>query len=217
MKNLIVVGDSFCAGQGWPQELAELLNLNLVVAGYGGHPWWACRHFLHQEEIKDKIAETDTLVFVHTFAERIPFDCPNEQIANINKFDPNPKTEVGLAVKLYYKYLENAPFAEWAQQKWFEEINKDYANLKTVHLHGFPSSLPFRNLLGGVQVLPDLTSISIAEIYKDGAHPNTLHQDTRPNHFSTENNSVIANQLYKLITDYSPGDHEFNLDHFQLT
>ena len=90
-------------------------------------------------------------------------------------------------------------------------------NLQTVHLHGFPSSLPFRNLLGGVQVLPDLTSISIAEIYKDGAHPNTLHQDPRPNHFSTENNSVIANQLCKLITDYSPGDYEFNLDHFQLT
>jgi len=57
VKNLIVVGDSFCAGQGWPQELAELLNLNLVVAGYGGHPWWACRHFLHQEEIKDIINE----------------------------------------------------------------------------------------------------------------------------------------------------------------
>ena len=133
-KNLIVVGDSFCARIGWPQELARLLDLNLIVAGFPGQHWWSYRHFLDQTLEDKDLNNTEVIVFAHTFTERIPHLDP--EIALCNKFDTNPKTEVGKAVQLYYKYLENAPYAEWAESKWFEEINEKYGSMKVYKLLG---------------------------------------------------------------------------------
>ena len=211
MKNLIVVGDSFCASPGWPQELARLLDLNLIVAGFPGQHWWSYRHFLDQTLEDKDLNNAEVIVFAHTFTERIPHLDP--EIALCNKFDTNPKTEIGKAVQLYYKYLENAPYAEWAEEKWFEEINKKYSSrFKTVHLHVTHKSWEIRNLLGGMQVYPNLTALSLDEVGVD----DISFDDKRDNHFSNQNNLILAKQLSSLITDYTETERTLDVDQFGL-
>ena len=211
MKNLIVVGDSFCAGQGWPQLLANYLNLNLIVAGFSGQHWWSYRHFLTQTLKEDDFKNTDFVVFCHTFSERIPN--LNSELASVTPLK-KPRTELEQAVALYYKYIENAPYAEWAQEKWFEEINQRYSkNVKTVHLHVTHATWEIRNLLGGMQVYPSLTSLSIDEL---GVENHILYDDTRNNHFSRKNNTILAQQLAELMKDFAVTDKKLRIDDFEL-
>ncbi len=211
MKNLIVVGDSFCASEGWPQLLANHLDLNLIVAGFIGQHWWSYRHFLDQNLVEDDFKNTEVIVFCHTFTERIPN--LNSELASVNVFD-KPRTELEQAVSLYYKYIENAPYAEWAQEKWFEEINQRYSgHFKTVHLHVTHTTWEIRNLLGGMQVHPNLTALSLDEL---GAKNHLLFDDVRANHFSQKNNIILAQQLAELMKDYAVTDRKLRIDEFEL-
>lgn len=212
MKNLIVVGDSFCVNVGWPQELARLLDLNLLVGGFGGQHWWSYRHFLNRTLESKDIVNTEVMVFVHTFTERIPN--LNPKIALCNQFDKNPKTELGKAVQLYYKHLSNTLYAEWAQQQWFKEIKEKYSNkIKTIHLHAFPGTWADRDLLGGMQVSPNLSSISLDEIANKDFF---LPYDTRDNHLSKKNNKTLAEELARLYRNYSQRDETLDISKFDL-
>jgi len=211
VKNLIVVGDSFCAREGWPQKLASLMNLNLIVAGFPGQHWWSYRHFLDQNLKDNDLKNTEFVVFCHTFTERIPN--LNSELGLINAFQ-KPHTELEQAVVLYYKYIENAPYAEWAQEKWFEEINQRYSgHFKTVHLHVTHTTWEIRNLLGGMQVHPNLTALSLDEL---GAKNHLLFDDVRANHFSQKNNIILAQQLAELMKDYAVTDRKLRIDEFEL-
>ena len=116
MKNIIVVGDSFCAADsGWPSILAQRLNLILINHGQGGQPWWNARNFLNT--INDgTLTNTEVMVFVHTNAGRIPTS--NSQIGIVNH-SANPKTEMAKAIQLYYKYIHEPEFLNWSQRQWF--------------------------------------------------------------------------------------------------
>jgi hypothetical protein len=70
MKNLCVVGDSFCVFRqdqtDWPKALSTLLNLNLIGFGLPGESWWFIRqNFLKILNSKD-FNNTELFVFCHT-------------------------------------------------------------------------------------------------------------------------------------------------------
>ncbi len=197
---LKVVGDSFCsAPHAWPQQLANQLGLDLDCWGQGGGSWWVARDYLQ----KHPVGPDDVVVLVHTNADRIPSLDPD-----LVCFDHSaePTNELETSVKLYYKYIHDPKFMAWAQQAWFQEIARVYANNRIVHLHSFPWSVHLPE--SGVNVVTALAALSLNELGKDNFD---LFADSRPNHFNAVNNQELANQLAKFVQNYRPGPVQ--LDH----
>ena len=210
MKNLIVLGDSFSANaQGWPSIMAEQLNLHLICYGEGGQSWWAAKHFLNSLSSND-ITNSEIIIFAHTNTDRIPTS--NKKIGLIDHSRLNTKNEIESAVGLYFKYIHDYEFLHWAHKKWFEEISTSWSHVKIVNLHSFPWTWNDRVALSGVNVWPSLASISLNEI---NAKEFSLIHDNRFNHMNTHNNQELANQLVKIVNNYTPGDVNLDLSKFQ--
>jgi hypothetical protein len=218
VKNLIVVGDSFCSWPGikdieggWPQTLADTLGLNLVCYGAGGQPWWDARNFLINLS-PDIVENAEFIVFAHTYGGRIP--TLNCDLGKVDK-SKNPTSEIELASHYYYKYIDDPNFLDWAQEQWLREITREYGHKKLCHLHSFPWTIKYSNLLCGINVTPNLTSISLNEI---NSKKSTLFNDTRSNHFSDYNNTQLGLQLAEQLKNYSNKTVELDISKFeQLT
>lgn len=204
MRNIIIVGDSFCCGNGWPDILANKLDMNLIQCGFPGNHWWAVRDFLINLK-PEKFDNSDIIIFVHTHPDRIP--TLTSDLSKVNCSRLGNLNEIEMAVKLYYSYIHDGDFLNWIMHKWFEEISQKWVRLKTVHLHGFQESWPYRHLLNGMNVGPDLIGISLDELRDPSPG---LFTDRRRNHFNEFNNEELANQLYHAIVNYQLQD--FNLD-----
>jgi hypothetical protein len=208
-KNIIVVGDSFCSSAlHWPTTLAELLDLNLLCYTDGsGQGWWDARSWIMNLD-PEQIDLAQVIVFVHTTGDRIPTD--NKDLGKIDQSVP-AVTEQQQAVQLYFRHIHHLPFLQWAQQQWFAEISRVFGHKQLVHLHSFPWSVPYSDLLTGLNITPDLASLSLNEL---GAHRIELFGDQRPNHFNDYNNLVLARQLYRLIKKNAQGNHKLNISEF---
>ena len=210
MNNIIVVGDSFCASaDGWPNILAQRLNLTLINHGQGGQSWWNVRNFLNTID-EETLTNTEIMVFVHTNAGRIPTS--NSQIGFIDH-SAEPKTEMDKAIQLYYKYIHEPEFLNWAQQQWFLEINQRWGHTKIVHLHSFPWTLDYGKSLFGINIKTNLCSISLNEL---GADKLELFNDKRPNHLNDRNNNELACQLSNLIQNFTEQTVQLDTDAFDL-
>ena len=209
MKNIIVVGDSFCKSpEAWPSQLAELLNLNLINFGLEGGAWWSVKSFLQKIPL-EQIDKCEVIVFAHTNAQRIPTTVKEVNQANFSNLNLN--NELDRAVGLYYKYIYDEDFLIWAQAKWFEEINNQWHNTKVVHLFSFPQHQKY--VLNGMKVLPSLAAISLDEL---GSKDGDLCGDTRLNHLDTHNNAELAQQLSQLIGNYQVGEVDLDVSKFNL-
>lgn len=213
MSNLIVVGDSFCsAADKWPKQLADLLNLNLYCYGHPGSSWWTARNYLLTLD-NSIINNCEVVVACHTNAGRIP--TLNNEILNLQSItDPIKKLEIEKAIKLYKVYIENNDFLNWCQTKWFLEFSNMFAHSKQINLHCFPYSYSNRQYLTGCNLFPSLIEISLGELDVNLNNMTTIQNDVRGNHFSIENNSNLANELYSIIKNYKVGDQFFNLNNF---
>jgi len=210
MNNIIVVGDSFCSSEShWPTKLAELVDRKLICYTDGaGQSWWDARNWLTRLDTKI-IDSSDIIVFVHTNSDRIPSS--NKTLGRINH-SAEPVTEVDRSINLYYKYIHDPEFLQWAQQQWFNEISKMYSNKQLVHLHSFRWSIDSSYLLSGLNVTTDLAALSLNEL---GATELVLIEDTRPNHLNEYNNQELAKQLAMLINHSHTGNCALNIDKFQ--
>ena len=208
MKNLIVVGDSYCSySEGWPRMLANKLNLNLVCHGAGGQPWWDARNFITKLE-PTVINDAEFIVFAHTNAERLP--TTNKKIGIIDH-SKDPSTEIETAIHLYYKYIHEQEFISWAQQQWFIEISRLWGHKKLCHLHCFPWSVEYSNLLTGLNVTTNLTALSLNEV---GATHFRLFADNRGNHFNPHNNQQLGLQIADLLKNYADQSVELDVSKF---
>jgi hypothetical protein len=207
MKNIIVIGDSFCACNGWPNILANKLNLKLIQHGFSGHGWWIVRKTLKQlpAEVKENC---EVIVFVHTSSAR--FLSSFDHLTNTNW--RNPSTEIGTAAHLYFKYIYDNEFHSWAQNMWFSEINKDWKNQKVIHLFGFdPDDDNINILINGVCILPTLMSISLNEVDSED-----IANDSRLNHLNKYNNEILAEQLFEFVKNYKQGKMNLDTSKFKL-
>ena len=208
MKNIIVVGDSFCSAQQlWPTQLANYLGLNLVGQGISGGSWWPVRHFLMSLP-QETIDATEVVVFAHTSSGRIP--TVNQDLGRFD-YRSRPQNEMQTAVQLYYKYIFDDQFLDWAQQQWFREIDQLWGHKKICHLHCFPWTVRDQHLLSDLTVQPNLSAISLNEI---SAKDLNLFDDNRPNHFNEHNNCVLAQELARMISSGLSGVQHLNLDLF---
>lgn len=200
MKNICVIGDSFCFNRteetDWPVKLSQLLNLNLTGAGYTGQSWWFIRNeflnFLNSSQFNN----TELFVFCHTEQNRIIGT--NETIQH---FDREPNKSI---VKTHLTYLENKEFNNWCCKQWFKELNELLSNKKVIHIQNFDSTESFFSVLEGVRfATPNLMDISLRRVKTLN---NFLH-DTRHNHFEIDTNILLAEKLaftYNKFTDQWP-------------
>jgi hypothetical protein len=208
VKNIIVVGDSFSSNPlGWPTTLATELNLNLICYGVGGQSWWSARNFMTQSA-PDTINNAEFIVFAHTNAERIP--TLNEQIGKIDH-SKKPETEIESAIHLYYKYIHAQDFISWAHQQWFMEISRLWGHKKLCHLHCFPWTVSYSNLLSGVNITTNLTALSLNEL---AATEFRLVGDDRVNHFNQHNNQQLGVQVAAQLKNYTSQSVELDVDQF---
>jgi hypothetical protein len=231
MKNLIVVGDSFCASRhlnnadlnyslAWPNLLADELKLNLLGAGFIGAGWWPVRNALKKFD-QEQIDNTEAIVFCHSDAYRLLNSRTHQNTLRYgSNLDINDEEQ--LAVKLYYKYILEDEFAEWAQQMWLYEISNTYEHLKLIHLYCFPWTLKnIKSFPTGISVFPALSSISLNEfdyglLDRKQTIIQKLANDKRDNHLSAFNNKELARQLTEIIRNYSAKNTNLDVSKFQL-
>ena len=206
-QKLLCLGDSFCASpNGWPSHLANLLDADFISHGIGGQCWYNIVDWMDQHP--DDVARADIIVFAHTNAERIPTS--NLEIGKINH-SKVPETEIEHAVKLYYKHIYCHDFLRFAQKLWFKHITDTFSDKTLVHLHCFPGhTVEADSLLTGISIQPPLSVVSMME--KD-ACPNVV--DARNNHFSEENNLVLAQEIFYAI-QANKRNYTLNIDNFVL-
>lgn len=210
MKNIIIIGDSFCASLGWPDQLAQKLNLRLIQHGFSGHGWWIVRNTLKKMSVADK-ENCELIVFVHTSAARLFSE--SDALTTTNWSDP--VTEIDHAAYLYFKYIYDHKFHSWAQSVWFNEINEEWKNCKVIHLFGFmPEKDNLKILTNGLCVLPTLSSISLNEIGSEKI--SSLTADMRLNHFSEYNNKELADQLFNFAINYKQDKLSLDTSRFKL-
>ena len=211
MSNLVIVGDSFCStSRAWPKTLANLVDMNLICYGAPGQHWWSAKEFIESMSAAD-IENTEFMILVHTFSQRLPSTNFNLMMHNIYNLDDTDEEQ--LAVKLYYKYIRNDKFMDWAQQAWFKEVAHRWPHIKIINLHSFPWSIQSQDLLPGMKITPCLASISLNEL---GASDDKLINDSRANHFNKYNNTELAMQLAIKINNYQEGAAELDTSKFQM-
>lgn len=205
---MIIVGDSFCSSlQGWPGIVANQLEQPLRSAGFAGQHWWSQRCWLETQDVNS----AEYIIFVHTMPTRIPNDDP--ELAKVNWSNPDLSNNLDRAVDGYFKYVQDVDFLLWANLQWFREITRRWGSKKLVHLHAFPETLSSRFLLDGMHFVEDLTSLSLQELNGDMSK---LYNDQRPNHFSINNNQVIADQICQEITNYTKRDVFWDISKFKF-
>lgn len=211
MKNIIIVGDSFCAcDAGWPGTLSNMVQLKLLHCGLPGQHWWGNAVFLDSLSQED-IDNCSVIIIVHTSGQRIP----NHSNLELRGVLPDYAREIPLAKSLYYKYIHDGEFLDWAQKQWFRQISEQWKHTKLIHLHAFSFSLDNSRYLGGVNVFPTLTSISVNEV---GDPTAAYENDIRLNHLNAHNNNEMALQLFDIIQNYQIGEVHLDIAKFdQLT
>lgn len=211
-KDIVIIGDSFCANRynncAWPYVLTTMLTGVGSVprgSGFSGAAWWSTRQLL----LKELENPPQILVLCHTQQDRLQSDYNlgfNTGVAlNLIPVMGSDDPEVAKAVKYYYKYLHSFKYHEWAMLSWFKELDTLVKDIpKVIHLPCFELSWGEYIFKNGITVYPCLNDFVIEE--------NT----TEPiiNHFTKQQNLELAKLLHHLITDYTPGvvrHHKFQL------
>ena len=208
MKNLIVIGDSFCVHRdpaypnSWVSQLGRMTNCKVYGAGFAGRSWWK-QHKWFNLNLKDLPAPKETgVVWCHTSAHRLP--CDNETQINpwvvrgnkedLSKFKDS--TLLKLARDFYQSPLYVEKFYTWAMAAWWRELAMTLSPYKKViHLFGFHDyGMADSNRLALVAsnsvvvMTPSLGSLSKCDS-KDFHYG---HGDTRMNHLNEHNNHQLA-------------------------
>lgn len=197
MKNLLVVGDSFChyrsQPQDWPVHLSSLLGRNLIGFGLPGVAWWWTKSYLNKIAKSKAFAAADIVVMCHTDPYRMIGS--RRQVNFGNPDIPSKVSEV------YHKYIANEPFLEWAYQHWFQEVNMLMSDKKTLHIQNFPSSrFCFADLQGLRLNWPTLFEHSMQDLGTDVI--DGFLYDQRRNHFSVQGNLALAEFLHDMIQQH---------------
>jgi len=238
MRNIIYVGDSYCASYLPARRdmlplyegvvytpvathlnyAADALNLQLYAYGFAGMSWFYSRERLFEAKTNypDIFNDTDVIVFFHTDSFRF------------NTIDPMINTGLGFGhctndnkhlvepFMQWQKYLMDTKFQDWAQRAWFKEINELFPSIKKIHFNCFENqeNLKFAN---GMVYNTDLINLSIGELTgSDDEIINQLANDQRHNHFSDSNNRALADIVIESVRNYVPGQYEIDTSKFEL-
>ena len=99
----------------------------------------------------------------------------------------------------YYKHIHSYEINHWAMLQYFKELNTMFESKKVIHLHGFPTSMMYKNILDGINLLPSLITMSLHEL-EGNNKINHFINDHRDNHFTAESNKKIAQIIFQSLT-----------------
>jgi len=202
--NILILGDSFCQNkEGWPDMLCEKFSYNIAITqGTPGVGWWAIRSNLLQcQQQSDFFLDTKLLIFIHTQKSRLfkqdlsLFNILPQELPL--SYSNNSIDEKTLSVSLYYKYIHEVLFADWAEQQWFREF-KEICKPIPLIVNLFFETQKILPTLPGICVPTGLLDLNKAQ-YRQ---PTSMAFDGLKgyiNHFTPENNKIFANQLYNII------------------
>ena len=215
MNNIYIGGDSFCfdrsrfltpnvMSKGWPQLLADNLNLNLTGQGFPGRGFWRTRlNLIQYIQDRSNFKNTKLFVFCHTgpdrmihpeYAKALARTDANGATIHINStpYNNNEITET------YYKYLYDQTVHNWAMERWFIELNELLAGPIVINLFCFESSENLSQRLNGYKLNGNL----YGRAKVDGIDTeNDVFAERRLNHFSMDYNIRFANALANYYTN----------------
>jgi hypothetical protein len=211
-KKIIYFGDSFCAHPGTIPGTHQYVvkeafpDHDVIVHGYGGASWFYSRyrmlnesgHFFAPENRKNITA----MIFFHTDGYRINA----KQLIYFHQLSKSSTTWF------------DGDFQDWAQEQWFTELTKDFSDIPTIHFHNFSSTLPRANLLSGMQFTTPLMSIAVGELTgtDDEIMAKLNENETRHNHLSAQNNTILGEFIVDAIKNYQTGKFPINLSKFNI-
>jgi hypothetical protein len=189
--NLYVGGDSFCfyrdnADSDWPLILANKLGLLLQGQGFPGSSWWLTRKNLKDFLDSKEYTTNDIFVICHTDYSRPPIDYFPKVDMTLSREEIN---------RLWLTHFFSQEFSDWILTNWYSELNTWLCNHFVLHLNCFDYEKKFANKLRGIVYENSLVNISRQEVDKSS----DMMYDARRNHFSTEKNQWIANELATII------------------
>lgn len=219
VKDILIIGDSFCSNRtkkySWPQVLLSNLiekeyDSKIIPRGKGfsGGAWWAYRKVLLEEL---KIHVPKVLIICHTEPFRLPndrdyginFTSVETQVIDIDNKNYKMPKEVAVASELYYKHLFSFDFYNWSVSKWFEELDQvceNYGIEKVIHFYCFEGDYTNYTFKKGITIDPPL--ITYAEEPKIKFWK---FKSVTINHYTPDGNRLFGEALAKLIKNY-PGD-----------
>lgn len=201
MKNLYIVGDSYCfyrkdEHNHWPARLAKLLNLNLEGLGFPGHGWWPVRKHLLEYIKSNRFDHTEYFIFCHTEPCRL---------LSSNPIFDTSSNEADLAKKIWHTYIHTHDVSMWCMQQWFQELNKLLQEKKVIHLQCFKETQQYFSMLDGIKFTTPLIKLSVESAGGDWDTPHwgdkSVHvaMNNSHNHFSVETNKLFAEFLFNKI------------------
>ncbi len=210
-NDILIVGDSFCAGRHYEHEWPQLLTCAVTGQtfdpnhiprgrGFSGASWWSARRCIVNE--LNTWPPVKVLIVCHTDAHRIPND--NDHSLNSVSVerrwlhrerggDDVMPERLALAGKLYYEELISWGFNEWAVKRWYlelEEIVDQHTTIeKSIHLFCFDGN--FHKFRNGVTVEDTLIK--------------HRSKNEVSNHFDLVGNQQLAKNLKHILDNY-PGN-----------
>lgn len=206
----------------YPSLVADHYGFKLLCHGYGGKSWWYSRsQFEYQlQQQPDLLNKIDAMVFVHTDWDRLLSDTHDISTFHLyfkSGFQKPLEKEKHNALKLYYKYLHDKNFYDWAGQNWFQELSTRFRHIKQVHFHCFDSTTKYNHLLYGQKFTTPLMWISAGEINgTDDQIYEQFSRDTRANHMNNKNNQVLAQLIINALDNYQDQSQEIPMSNFDL-
>ena len=216
-KDILILGDSFCgereAHTDWPMIVSRRLTGQHDIPrgyGFGGGAWWSTRKLLLSEL---KIRVPKLLVICHTEANRIP----NDKDCGINSgvlghgkialhgehmnMDSNSRQKIVQAAILYYEELWSSDYCQWAQKKWFQELDnliESYQIPYVIHLMCFDTT--------GNYIFQN--GITVKErLWKFVTNENIPLR----NHLTEDQNQKLGSRLVDMVLNYQAGLQELNI------
>lgn len=206
--NVLILGDSFCQSVGensWPAHLLKKIEHNeSIVKGWSGGSWWAIReNLLKIQKNESFFKNVDLLIFIHTNKNRLL--TRNDNIFKIKpqilpaKFSNSDIDEKILTVALYFKYIHDLSFVDWAQQQWFLEFSQISKHIPCV-INLFFNPPDASIALPGIKVNTGLINLALNQYNRNDPNLRDLIvNEGYINHLTPENNKQFADQLYNII------------------
>jgi len=228
-KYIAFIGDSFCASarspsnskrKHYPEIVADHYGFDISAHGYGGVSWWYSRQrFMHDLKQNPGLeGNISAMVFCHSDPYR--FNTSSEHIFQypngLSDFKNKDEKDLSQVQKLWFKYLIDGAFQEWAQMNWFKEITNEWGHIKQIHFHCFPWALPYNHLLTGQRFTTPLVHVSLGELSgtSEEVHKFLLN-DIRPNHLSNDNNAVLAEIIIDALDNYADQSQPLDMSKFK--
>lgn len=227
---ILAVGDSYVLSDSIQSYLGQVglsLNMNIEVHGLPGQGFWSVRKKLF--EVLDKIPREGIkiLIICHPHYIRIPNKTnlpinPGtiDHLMNVNKLTLNQAEHL---MGYWDNFLDRDNLL-WQIGNWSREVNTEIfpESTKIINLHGTCTTFSRCSYTTGpnsIHILNSLYGLSLSEFNNHDEFMKFIGPegaDARLNHFSLENNKILARELYKLISKDFRGEYKFDKSLFSI-